>query len=328
MSRKIAVVGAGIAGASCARALADADIAVSVFEKSRGPGGRMATRRATSPLGKVQFDHGAPYFSAFGDDMRARVADWEARGLCTAWDAAFEMIGASGAASVAPGEHYVGLPRMSALTRDLLSGTELHTKTRITHVRPGASGPTLCTDDEEFGPFDAAVIAMPAPQAAPLLAELAPELSARAAKVVMDPVWSAMVSFEKPLELPYGVAYVGNSPLFLICRDSGKPGRPETESWLLLSTTEWAEDHIEDEPAAVAGSLLEALWKVTGLSPQNAAFSAAHLWRHARVHKPLAEPYFWDGEHAIGACGDWFRLGSAEGAYVSGLHLARAIAGR
>lgn len=325
MSRKIAVVGAGIAGASCARAMAEAGLEVSVFEKARGPGGRMATRRADSPLGKLQFDHGAPYFSAFGDDMRERVADWEARGLCAAWDAAFEMIGASGAASVAPGEHYVGLPRMSVLIRDLLGKTELHTRARITHVRPGDSGPTICTETEEFGPFDGAVIALPAPQAAPLLAELAPELSARAAKVEMDPVWSAMVSFEAPLDLPYGAAYVGNSPLFLISRDSGKPGRNGAESWVLLSTTEWAEDHIGDEPAAVAAALLEALWKVTGLPQQAAAFSAAHRWRYARVHKPLPEPWFWDPAHAVGACGDWFRLGSAEGAYVSGLHLAQEI---
>lgn len=325
MNKHIAVIGAGIAGASCARALTEAGVSVSVFEKARGPGGRMATRRDESDGVKVQFDHGAPYFSAFSDDMRARVDEWSERGLCAPWDASFEMIGASGSASIAPGEHYVGLPRMSGIVRDLLEKTDLHTKTHIAHVRPGSSGVTLFTDDSELGAFDAAVIATPAPQAAPLLEELAPELAARAAKVAMDPTWSVMVAFEQPLGLPYGAAYVGHSPVFFIACDGGKPSRPGAECWVLLSTAEWAEQHIEAGRDAVADALLTALWKTTGLSPREPFHRAAHRWRYARVHKPIAEPYFWDPGHAVGACGDWFRLGSAEGAYVSGLHLAREI---
>lgn len=325
MSKHIAVIGAGIAGASCARALVENGVSVSVFEKARGPGGRMATRRGESEGVKVQFDHGAPYFSAFSDDMRARVDEWSERGLCAPWDASFEMLGASGSASVAPGEHYVGLPRMSVIVRDLLEGTELHTRTLITHVRPNADGVTLATDNAEVGSFDATVIATPAPQAAPLLNEIAPELAARAANVAMDPTWSVMVAFEQPLGLPYGAAYVGHSPVFFIARDGGKPARPGAECWVLLSTPEWAEDHLEEEPASVADELLAALWQTTGLAARAPFHRAAHRWRFARVHKPIAEPYFWDPGHAVGACGDWFRLGSAEGAYVSGLHLAREI---
>ena len=45
--RRVGIVGAGVAGAACARALADAGCAVQVFDKSRGVGGRMATRRAS-----------------------------------------------------------------------------------------------------------------------------------------------------------------------------------------------------------------------------------------------------------------------------------------
>ncbi|NJD31069.1 MAG: FAD-dependent oxidoreductase, partial [Gammaproteobacteria bacterium] len=41
----IAVIGGGIAGLACARALARADAQVTVFERSRGLGGRLGTRR-------------------------------------------------------------------------------------------------------------------------------------------------------------------------------------------------------------------------------------------------------------------------------------------
>jgi predicted NAD/FAD-dependent oxidoreductase len=56
---RIAVIGAGIAGLACAREIARADVAVTVFEKARGLGGRLATRRD----GNLAFDHGAQYLT-------------------------------------------------------------------------------------------------------------------------------------------------------------------------------------------------------------------------------------------------------------------------
>ena len=62
--QRIAVIGTGIAGATCARALSMAGHAVHVFDKSRGPGGRLATRRidwvdAQGQACTAQLDHGA-----------------------------------------------------------------------------------------------------------------------------------------------------------------------------------------------------------------------------------------------------------------------------
>ena len=62
---KIAIIGAGIAGLACARNLAQAGVQAVVFDKGRGIGGRVATRRA----GNLRFDHGAPYVVAKGDDF-------------------------------------------------------------------------------------------------------------------------------------------------------------------------------------------------------------------------------------------------------------------
>ena len=52
-----AVIGAGIAGLSCATVLQQAGLKVSLFDKSHGPAGRMSTRRGDG----WQCDHGAQY---------------------------------------------------------------------------------------------------------------------------------------------------------------------------------------------------------------------------------------------------------------------------
>ena len=80
----VAVIGAGISGLVCARTLRDHGYPVTVFEKSRGVGGRMATRRTDDGF---QFDHGAQYFTARDRRFRRYVNSWIADGIVNpGWD--------------------------------------------------------------------------------------------------------------------------------------------------------------------------------------------------------------------------------------------------
>ena len=79
--RKVAVVGAGIAGIACARTLMQAGLDVTVFEKSTGASGRMSTR--SSEFGG--FDHGTQYFTV--RDARFEKALATASGLVRPWSA-------------------------------------------------------------------------------------------------------------------------------------------------------------------------------------------------------------------------------------------------
>src|SRR4028118_2371524 len=58
----VAVIGAGMAGLSCAQRLRQAGYSVAVVEKSRGAGGRVATRRVQGPRAA----HGGCYLAPQG----------------------------------------------------------------------------------------------------------------------------------------------------------------------------------------------------------------------------------------------------------------------
>ena len=73
---KIAIIGAGLSGATAARGLADAGHCVRLFDKGRGPGGRMSTRRIDTALGQVRLDHGAQFFTARGESFARQVKAW------------------------------------------------------------------------------------------------------------------------------------------------------------------------------------------------------------------------------------------------------------
>ena len=105
--RSIAIIGAGMAGLAAARLLQQAGARVALIEKSRGVGGRMATRR----VGALQFDHGAQYFTARGQAFKAAVEDLARDGAAAPW---FD-------------DAHVGAPGMSGAARALAQGLEILT---------------------------------------------------------------------------------------------------------------------------------------------------------------------------------------------------------
>ena len=79
------MIGAGMAGMACGQALRDGGHAVTLIDKGRGAGGRMATRRLATHLGDVTFDHGAQYFTARDADFRDQVDRWAEAGHVSRW---------------------------------------------------------------------------------------------------------------------------------------------------------------------------------------------------------------------------------------------------
>ena len=82
---EILIIGAGMAGLSCAEHLTRAGRTVALIDKGRGPGGRMAARRVDIEGETVRFDHGAQYFTARDAAFHAAVAEWETAGAAARW---------------------------------------------------------------------------------------------------------------------------------------------------------------------------------------------------------------------------------------------------
>lgn len=187
----VAVIGAGIAGLSCAQQLTQAGMNVTVFEKSRGPGGRMSTRRAepadTHSDHTWQCDHGAQYFTARDPLFIAQVQRWQQSGVVAQWQGTIKTIGqrpdvSGNSAAGIPAtdkplpvtERYVGTPRMTAPAHQLASGLRIMSGARIVKMSASAKGWHLQqeNDTNTSGPFRHLVLAIPAQQAGELLAGL------------------------------------------------------------------------------------------------------------------------------------------------------------
>ena len=321
---RIAVIGAGMAGLACASALQAAGYTASVFEKSRGPSGRMSTRRDEA----WQCDHGAQYFTARDPLFRAEVARWQHAGVAAIWAPRMQVLGGASDHRTDPAvERFVGTPRMSAPGRLLADALTLTTQATIQKLVRQADGWQLFSA-EQGGMrerFDAAVLAVPAPQAVPLLTPLAPQLASLAASANMRGCWALMLHFMRPVGLPFDAAFVNDGPLRWIARDSSKPGRtPQAgqETWLLHASPEWSEAHLEEDGNSIAESLISAFVQLGGGAPDG---WTAHRWRYADTHPVLQQRFAWDGEQRLGLCGDWLNGGKVQGAWLSGTQLAQEV---
>jgi renalase len=317
----VAVIGAGMAGLSCARHLQDSGCRVSVFDKGRTPGGRMSTRRETD----WQCDHGAQYFVARNEAFRHEVARWEAAGVASRWQPTLTVLGGG---SSKPDEtvRFVGVPRMNAPVNWMATGLQVQSRVRIRDIQHDAAGWRLHSDELGLHTehYDALVLAVPAPQAAVLLEPLLPLTAMQARAVDMLPCWTLMLHLDHTYAPGYDAAFVNEGPLRWIARDSSKPGRQGGEVWVMHASPEWSAAHLEEDEAMVAGQLLDAFARLGGPTA-NVVRAVAHRWRYARAGAASSRRALWLPAVQVGLCGDWMGGGRVEDAWLSGREIATQL---
>ena len=338
---RVAIIGAGIAGATCARFLADAGHAVQVFEKSRGTGGRMATRRGQwagddGVVHAAAFDHGAPGFTARSPDFARFVEQAQRDGLLSRW-----------APVVAPGSYtpldglaiWVPVPDMPSMCRALLAGVPVNLGCTVDSLRrvPGGwrieSAGTVVAEG-----FSDVVVAIPPQQTAPLLQPHSPRWAQRARTLTMLPGWTLMGVTADAQALPaWDLAWPTQGPLSWIVRNDAKPGRehvPGLAHWVVHATAPWSQTHLESPAAELQAVLQEALAKWLGRS-LTWRHAAVQRWRYASVPRASASAAasaaatarcWWDASLGLGVCGDALGGAGVEGAWASGRALATGSA--
>lgn len=307
-----AVIGAGMAGLACAQALAAAGQPVRLFDKGRGPGGRMATRRTVFQGRELSFDHGAQYFTARHPEFCSAVERWVQSGHVSAWSP-----------RRAPGlpeeAWYVGQPTMNAILREMAEPLDVSWSAQVTEISGTPKNWWLQFEDGlEEGPFNQLVVAIPAEQAAALLADTAPTMAAAARSVQSLPCWTAMLAYDRPLNLPIDVIEPRGAPGLLAwaARNNSKPGRAGPETWIVQASADWSSRHVEETPDAVAEAMAGYFCEKTQTPRPD--YLAAHRWRYARVSEPVGEPCLLDPDLGIATCGDWHLGPRVEAAWLSG----------
>ncbi|MDX2258658.1 MAG: FAD-dependent oxidoreductase [Hyphomicrobiaceae bacterium] len=323
MTSRTAVIGAGLAGLSCARTLRLAGHYVEIFEEDRIIGGRMGTMR----VGVVPYDHGAQYVTTRSARFRQYVDELVGTGYATPWSPRMTA-GSSGTEAVTASGWYVGVPGMSSLVRPLAESVRIHTGKTAHTISKVGKGWTIWFDDQTTaGPYAAVAIAVPAPRARLLLGPLT-DMAEHISRVRMGPCWALLARLDERT-LPEPDVYSDMSEVIRwVARNNTKPGRASRgETIVVHASPGWSRETEDVEPDVVAGELWGEVSHVLGLPPVRPTVMTAHLWRTGLVEQALGEMYVYSTEHRVGVAGDWCFGRLAEHAFESGQALAKAIVG-
>lgn len=313
--QRIAIIGAGMAGLSCAWHLQRAGIKTTVFEQAGSAGGRIVTHAHKT----TTFDVGTPFFTANNPYFKTFLEYWGKKGMIECWKGQIYVDNRQAGLNLSK-HPFVGAPSMDVLAKILQQGQDIAYHHSITRIDKVSGGWRLFNGAKDYGFFDRVILTLPAPLSHQLLKD-ANILQSEVEKCLkFTSVWVVMVSFAQKLPTSYDAMAVANSPFTYAFRDSNKPRRARGEAWVLHGNVQWTRENLEikEEQAVqkIVGAFLNSL-KASALKP---TYTAAKLWKNAYVEKPLGQPYlFADG---IGVCGDWLMGRRVEDAFLSGAEMA------
>ena len=307
---RVAIVGAGMAGLACADALKNAGHSVAVFDKGRGPGGRMATRRLRTALGEVSIDHGAQYFTARDPAFKDEVATWRDRGIAVPWP-------------LAGADAWIGVPGMNAIIKQMASDHAVTWDHLVTAITRKNEEWWLMGKTGEIGPFDAAVLAIPAEQAAAMLSLHDFSMARVALKARSQPCWASLFVFDRPLnDLPPMIRNRGT--IGWAARNNAKPGRHGPEAWVVQASGTWSLEQLEASPEHISAMLCAALSEAVGCPLPQPVAAVSHRWRYA-LSAGTGDGALCNMAIGLGVCGDWLLGPRVECAWLSGRILAQNL---
>lgn len=313
---KIAIIGAGLSGVQCGKLLTERGHTVNLFEKSRGVGGRMSTRR----LDWSHLDLGAQYFTARSSIMRQCIDQWLAAGWISKWSFTPYKVKEGGIAP-SPDEtpRYVAVPDMNHLCKNLAEGLSVTKSVCITDIERHADQWVLRAESgENFEGFDWVVASLPAEQSKNLLRKeaIASEIPDR----VHAPCWALALGTEGEAD-PNIQGVFGDKTISWVSRQNSKPARAICQTiddaWILHFSSDWSErrgKYLDQNIIALGQQWLESALNTS----LKVTHSYHHFWRFANITPDSRNiGCLCDKTRQIGVIGDWTVGGKISGAIES-----------
>jgi renalase len=314
---RIVVVGAGLSGLIAAGELAAAGHDVCLFDKGKGPGGRLATRR----IAEATLDHGAQFFTVRSPRFAELVAGWTAAGLVDEWCRGFT--------------EQDGFPRfaivggMNQLAKHLARDLDVRCSSLVFSIRPaGESGWTVGLDDASTHAADAVIVTTPVPQAYSLLVTSGISLPEAITVIDYERTLGLLAVLDGPSAVPPPGGVQRSDSVFSFIGDNQAKGISGIPAVTFHAQSEWSAAHWDADPHDVHLQLLDAARPWIGAS--RIVESQVKRWRFATPLTLWPDPC-WLATPETGACaplvlaGDAFGSARIEGAALSGLAAAEAI---
>lgn len=318
---KILILGAGMSGLTAARELKAAGHDVTVVDKGRGIGGRMATRRFEGGV----FDHGAQFFTNRSEEFRVARGAWEDAGVATHWFDGFPSPG-----NAKPNDHhprFCGTRGMTAICKFLGEGLDVQLDAEIASLdRTGEMWRATTKTGQTFE-AQQVVLTAPVPQSLALLDEggikLPSEVRQQLESLRYEPCFAVLVVLKGASHIPApGLFYLNSEPIWWLADNFQKGVSPRAGCVTLHSGPAFAREHYERDQTEVGQLLIDAAHDWLGSEVET---FQVRRWRYSKPENPLEVGALAAPNLGLVFAGDALMGAKIEGAFLSGLAAARAL---
>jgi len=323
----VAIIGAGLTGSLVAHQLSHAKLSITVFEKSRGLGGRASTKRL--PWG--QFDLGVPLIPAtdttFIDFMQQLASQRQAH----QWPGPEQQTFRSSLSNDNnAAQFFVFDQKMNSMCHHWLQASEVQTNSEVTEVRYQLGlGWQLCIKQHWQQVFyDVLICTAPWPQTKTLLGRIDEEAFSPAQ--TWASCWSIGIKLLSSIKPNMKVIHLANNALQTLVFDSEKPNRPSLQNneqiWVAQLNHELSATLGKEGKAEAIKLACAALCQYFNLSAEVIQHTEGHFWRFARSQKgqkPLG--IIHNQSNNLIAGGDWSFGASVQSTYNAAQTISQIV---
>ena len=309
--KKIAIIGAGISGLTIATYLHKKNFNVTIFDKGRGVGGRMSSRRTQWGY----LDHGTQYFSVKSPEFQHFIGQYPS--IIQPWLGNFATW-ANGQLTADSNlkTRYVPIKSMNNFAKRVATGLDIHLQTRIIKLEKARNWTLTDENQQRYPDFDLVIVTAPPAQTSNLLASHTP-IAEEIREIKMLPCYSFMLIPETPVNLPFDGIKFEHPILGWISFNDSKPERENCGGLVVQSNFNWATENLDRNREEIGKILQECVSELFNLNLSCLKYKSVHLWRYALPSESNTQGYFWDSSSHVAVCGDWCLSGKVESAFLS-----------
>lgn len=301
---KIAIVGAGLSGATLYNLLQRDGHSVTLFEKSRGVGGRCSTRY----IERWKLDHGTPYFRA---EDRAFVAFCDKQ--------------VSQGILRREGENYYPTNGINQLCASLIDEQNLYKNSTI--ISCDFHNKLWSLNDAKgrlYKDFDRLIITIPAPQLLGLDIDIESSTRAKLTTIEYDSIATLLLSSQRPIpkEVKSALMALSSQSLFKkIVDNSAKYHYEGFDSYILHLNSSFTKSYNFTDRESLKDMMLKKIQELSDIKLDELFEISSHFWKYALVSHALLDSYLYDVDSSLGLCGDYFWGEHLQSAYLSAMRL-------
>ena len=310
MPKSITIIGAGVAGLMCAQRLVESGLSVSIFDKSRGVGGRLASRRIENGV----FNHGA-----------SEMADFRTNTDLPQFAKKILEKAVSENILISNGSTLTAYASMKTFTDHISRGIKIEKEAEIVSIKNQSPGIELLLKDTSAIQLNENILifAIPQPQVLNLLQNKFSAISDLIKPAKMYASISGLFAFDQSISR--------NSPNsenenIIAHHENSRIGQDLLlDCWTVHSKKTYGQHWIDLDKDEIKDLLLNNLKELDLENFTKPVYSAGHRWLYGFTEKSLNLDYIYNDHHNIGICGDWCRGDTVIDAVISGVSLAEKI---